>query len=362
MNFYDSLSFNWSFSRFYGLNYFTNDHNKLKITKKSFTKAIIPGISFILLSFVGMFTVRAEQSDYQSFGITSLLFVVGQLGVFVQFTNGLIIMIVACLNRKGLLTFYETVFELDDILVNQLKIELDYRKMKSISSTRLSQLVFLIIICIIDYVHASNSSYIIMLAIYSFSIGTNVMNSLEYINAAKIIKFRFKLLNKLIATTHDINPHDLETMMKCHFTLNDLITSMNEVFGSRQLSSITNDFVIIVVQLYSFFVAIDNNFNDVLYVKFLFGSLMLPSLMSKLYFTSTNCQKALSYKNKFGKLLKKFECLKVTTEVSYLVYIFFLQFNIFSNLIKLIFRLITFDCMNSKQIIDLQHFIFSPSM
>lgn len=330
MNFYDSLTFNWSFSRFYGLNFFTYEHNELKITTKSFIKALIPGIILILLSFVGIFTIRADENDYQSFGLSSLLFVVGQIGVFVQFMNGVIIMIMAYVNRKGLITFYETVFELDDILVNKLKMNLDYRKMKSVSSTRLSsaQIVFLIIICIIDYVHASNASYIIMLIIYSFAIGTNVMNSLEYINATKIIKFRFKLLNKLIATTQDIKPDDLEIMIECHFTLNGLITSLNEVFGSRQLTSITNDFVIIVVQLYSFFVAVDNDFNDVLYVKFLFGSLMLPSLMGKLYFTSMNCQKALSHKNKFGKLLKKFESSNVTKEVSYLVFIFCIFFQI----------------------------------
>lgn len=321
MNFYDSLAFIWSFAKFYGLNYFTNHKNELKITTKSFITAIIPGISFFLLSIIGIYAIRPEETDYQSVGINTILYIVGQIGVFVQFTNGIIIIIMAFFHRKELIKFYETVYGLDDVLINKLEIKLDYKKLQIISIARLSmaQLSFFIISCIIDYVHATNESYIVILVIYSYSAGTNVMNSIEYINCAKIIKIRFKSLNKLLDTTQVISANDLEIMIECHLTLNGLITRMNEIFGSRQLSSITNDFVIIVVQLYSFFVAIDNNFNDVLIVKFLYGSLMLPSLMGKIYFTSTNCQKVQSQKNKFGKLLKKFENSKVSMEVSYLV-------------------------------------------
>lgn len=321
MNFYDSLTFNWSFATFYGINYFTNHQNELKITTKSFIKGIIPGISFVLLSIIGMYLVRPEETDYQSFDIGSILFIVGQIGVFVQFTNGVIILMVAFFKRKELIKLYETLYELDDVLINTLDIKLNYKKMKKISTTRLCmvQLAFFIISCIIDYVHTSNESYILLLIIYNYSAGINVMGSIEYINGLKIIKSRFKSINELLATSQNIPAHDLETMFECHLTLNGLITRMNEIYGSRQLSSITNDFVIIVVQLYSFFVAIDNSFSDNLYVKFLYGSLMLPLLMSKLYITSTNCQKVLIHKKKFGKLLKKFENSKKFIEVSYLV-------------------------------------------
>lgn len=326
MNFYDSLEFNWSFARFYGLNYFTNQQKHLKITTKSFITAIIPGIIFILASIIGINIVRPDESDYQSFDIGSILFIVGQIGVFVQFTNGVLILLIAFFHRKELIQFYEKVYELDDVLQNKLEINLDYKKMQKISSIRLimAQLTFLIISIIIDYVHASNESYILILLIYSYSSGINVMGSLEYINCAKIIKYRFKSLNELLTTTKAVTGNQLETMIKCHLTLNELITKINEIFGSRQLSSITNDFVIIVVQLYSYFVAIDNNFSDVLYVKFLYGSLMLPSLMGKLYFTSTNCQKVQSHKKKFGKLLKKLENSMVSMEVTHLVIHFFL--------------------------------------
>lgn len=323
MNFYDSLEFSWSFARFYGLNYFTNHQTILKITTKSFITAIIPGISFILTSIIGIHVVRPEETDYQSFDIGSILFIVGQIGVFVQFTNGLLIIMIAFFQRKELIQFYKTVYELDDVLQNKLEINMNYKKMQKISGIRLfmAQFVFFIISCIIDYGHASNKSYILILLIYSYSAGINVMCSLEYINCAKIIKFRFKTLNELLATTNAVTAFQLETMIECHLMLNELITKMNEIFGSRQLSSITNDFVIIVVQLYSFFVAIDNNFSDDLYVKFLYGSLMLPSLMGKLYFTSTNCQKVQSHKIFFGKLLKKLENSTVSMEVYHLVII-----------------------------------------
>lgn len=159
-----------------------------------------------------------------------------------------------------------------------------------------------------------------MLVFYSYAAGTNIMSSFEYINGTKIIKIRFKLLNDVLIRTENINPTDLEIMIKCHITLNELITNMNKIYGSRQLSSITNDFVIIIVQLYSFFVSIDNSFHDGLYVKFIFKSLMMPTLITKIYFTAMNCQQVLSNKTDFGKLLRRFENSKISEEVSHLVY------------------------------------------
>lgn len=369
MNFYDSLSFNWSFARFYGLNYFTNHQNKLQITRKSFIKGIIPGISFVLSSIIGLYTVRMKETNNQSFDIGSILLIVGQIGIVVQFTNGAVILLLAFFRRKELIKFYETVYKLDDVLVNKLEINLEYKKMKNVSSTRLSlaQLAFFIISFIIDcvQVQVSNESYILVLIIYNYSAGLNVMGSSEYLNGSKIIKYRFKSLNELLATSQVITANDLEKMIQCHLTLNGLITSMNKIYGSRQLSSITNDFVIIVVQLYSFFLAIDYNFNDDLYVKFLYGSLALPLLMSKIYFTSTTCQKVLSHKNKFGRLLKKFENSKhkESLEVSFLVNIYLIKNkNSKANRLFFFFRLTIFDYMNFILIISLQHLIFSTLM
>lgn len=324
MNFYDSLTNNWSFGRFYGLNYFTTHQNHLKITTKTFLRSLIPGFSLVLITLIGGYCIRPDEADFQSFGIGSIMFVVGQIEVIVQFTNSIIIEVMAFTHRKELIQFFEMIYELDDILEKKLQIHLNYRKMKTRSSRRLYiiQSFYVIISCIISYANASNESYILILVIYSYAGGINIMNSFEYINGTIIIKSRFKSLNDLLIRSEHINPNHLEIMIKCHLTLNELITHMNEIYGSRMLLSIANDFVIVIVQIYSFFVAIENGFNDVLYVKFLYGSLLQPLLMAKLYFVSTNCQKVLSHKNKFGKLLKKFESLKTILEFSHMVYIF----------------------------------------
>lgn len=321
MNFYDSLTYNWAFARLYGLNYFTNHQNELKITNISLIRSLIPGLGFIIFFSIGMLIIRPDESDYNATGVDNIIYVVGQIGIVVQFSTCTIIFIASFTHRKDLIKFYETVFKLDDILLNELKISLDYRKMKAISSRRLFtvQTIYCIISCIIDYAYASNQSYIVVLVVYNFSAAANLMNSLEFINGTKIIKIRFKYLNDLLARTHHLVPNDLEVMIECHLTLNRLIISMNEIYGSRQISSITNDFVIIIVQLYSFFVAVDNSFDGLFYVKFLYGLLMLPSLMSKTFFTSTNCQRVVCNKNDFGKLLRKFENSKITREISNLV-------------------------------------------
>lgn len=326
MNFYDSLTYIWGFGRLYGLNYFTNHKNELKITNISFIRSLIPGISFILISLIGLFIIRPNESEYQVFG-RDVMYVVGRIGVIVQFTACIIIFVTSFTHRKDLMKFYEAVYELDNILLNNLEINLDYRKMKINGRKRLFsvQTGFCIVSCIIDYAYTSNASYIIILVVYSYSAAVNIINSLEFINCAKIIKIRFKLLNDLLITTKVLTPNDLEIMIKCHVTLNGLICNLNEIYGSRLLFSITNDFVIIISQLYSFFVTIDTSFNDSLHVKYLYGSLMLPSLMAKLYFTSTNCQKALSNKNNFGKSLRKFENSKMTMEISYMVIRYFIN-------------------------------------
>lgn len=202
--------------------------------------------------------------------------------------------------------FYETVYRLDDNLLNKVGINLNYKTMKFRSSKRLFQihLGLITISCIIDYIYASNKSYIFILIIYNYTAGAGLISSLEYINCAKIIKFRLKSLNDLLTTYQHINSKNLQIIIECHFTLNGLIINMNEIYGLRQLSGITNDFVIITVQLYSFFVSIDNDFNNFFYVKFLFGLLMLPQLIAKLYFTSTNCEEVIFLK-RLWKIIKK---------------------------------------------------------
>lgn len=321
MNFYDSLTYNWGFERLYGLNYFTNHHNELKITTFSFIRSLIPGISFIGIFFFGILNLRVEETDYQASHVDNVVYVVGRLGIVVQFTTCLIIFLASFVHRKDLIKFYETVYGFDSILSKKLRINLNYRKMKQICRRRLFivHTGFSIISVIIDYSYASNESYIPILIVYSYSAAVNIINSFDFINCGKIIKIRFKSLNDLIIQTNHLTVNDLKIMIECHLTLNGLITNINQIYGTRLLSSITNDFAIILVQLYSFFISIENSFDDGLYKKFLYGSLMLPSLMAKLYFVSTNCQKIVSNKKDFGKLLRKFENSKITVEMSHLV-------------------------------------------
>lgn len=321
MNFYDSLTCNWVFGRFYGLNYFTNHQNELKITTLSLIRSLIPGLSFIGILLIGLFNLRPEESDYQATHVDNVVYVVGRIGILVQFTTCLIIFVASFVHRKDLIHFYETVYGFDSILLNKLRVNLDYKKMKKISSRRLFSVHvgFFIVSSIIDYAYASNESYIPILIVYSYSAAVNIINSLDFINCGKIIKIRFKSLNDLIITTKAVTEIDLKLMIECHLILNELIDQINQIYGSRLLASITNDFVIILVQLYSFFVTIENSFVDGLYAKFLYGSLMLPSLMAKLYFTSTNCQKALNNKKDFGKFLRKLENSNMSMEMACLV-------------------------------------------
>lgn len=94
MNFYDSLTYVWAFGRIYGLNYFTNNQNVLKITNNSFMASLIPGISFILLSLFGMHILIPDKSDYQLYSVTSVILVVEQIGIVMQFMNCFVIFVV----------------------------------------------------------------------------------------------------------------------------------------------------------------------------------------------------------------------------------------------------------------------------
>lgn len=322
MNFYDSLIYVWCFERLYGLNYLTNQQNELKITNNSFIRSLIPGTFFVILTFFGIYIYIPEENDSKLNGIGSIILVVGQIEIIVQYMNCSLMFILSFIHRKKTLRLYEKINELDEILLNKLEIYLDYSEMKKSSTRRLIGTHFglCILSSIIDYAYASNKSYILLLLIYNYSSGSALTNSLELNNFARIIKFRFKKLNHLLIKKFEyIDPYELEIMIKCHSTLNELINDINEIYGLKQLSAITNDFLIIIVNMFAYLVSIKNNFSEFNSVRFLFGSIMLPSLMSKLYFTSHNCQKAVKNKNNFGKLLKNLNHLKMTEEVSHLV-------------------------------------------
>lgn len=313
MNFYDSQIYIWSLGRFFGLYYFTNHQNELKITNNSVISALVPGICLVLITIYGIANLIPDEKEV--LGIGTIFLVVSQIGIMMQFMNCVVIFIMSFIHRKGVMIFFKKINELDDILIKKLKINFDYKKMKTISSTRMIGLeIGLIIICfIINYFTISNNSYIIIVLIYNYAAGSGLTSAMEYIHCTKMVKFRFESLNDILRT-HNINPKDLKTMIECHYTLNGLITKMNAIFGLRQLSSITNDFVIILVQLYSFFVSIENDFRHFIYVKFLIGSLMIPYLVAKIFFMSTNCHTVLNNKKKFGNLLKRIENLRTTDE------------------------------------------------
>lgn len=322
MNFYDSQSLVWPIGRFFGLYYFKNHQNELKITNYSVILALIPGVCFLLLAIIGILNLVPDEGDMEVFGIGFIFLLVSRIGIVVQLMNCVVIFTMSFVHRNGVLMFYQNINELDGILINKLKIKLNYKKMKIRSSVRLASLEigFIIISFIIDYVSATNKSYILIVLLYNFTAGSGLTSAYEYIHCTKMIKCRLESLN-VVLRTERINSKNLEIMIKCHFTLHRLIIKMNKIYGLRQLSSITNDFVIILVQLYSYFVSIENGWQFV-YVKYLIGSLMLPYLMAKLFFMSTCCQQVLSNKKKFGNLLKKLENLKtVDEEISSLVYL-----------------------------------------
>lgn len=364
MDFYDSLTYLWNFERFYGLNYLTNIENELKITTFSLIRALIPGTCYVLLTFLGMNIVRFEESDIKLYGIGSIIYIVGQIGIVCQYTNCAIIFIMSFIHRKRVIKLYEKIFALDQILITKLEIYLDYRKMKFYTIRRMFGTHFGLccMSAVIDWAYAANYSYILLLIIYNYTAGAGLMTSLEFNNCTRIVKFRFKLLNNLLIKNFKfIKPNDLEIMIKCHFILNELINDINEIYGLKQLSTITNDFAVILVNMYAFLVSIENNFGEFGYVKFLFGSLMLPSLMTKLYFTVTNCQEAVNNKKYFGQLLKKLTYLPTTDEgVSNLVYRTDKQTIIENfNASFFIYRLIIFCYMIYTPIINLQHILFS---
>lgn len=318
MNFYDSLTYIWSFGKFFGINYLISHNNDLKITNKSLLTIII----FIILSTFGVCILEPEVEDYKFISSTgSILYIVIQFGLILQFGNTIFILVNSLIQRKHILKFYKTVFDLDYVLQNSFRVDLNYRKIRYKSCRNLFQIfgIFIVVTLIIDYIYAANFTYIPLMIISNFTDGLAIMSSLEYYYCSKIIQKRFKAMNKFIIKTEKLQPNELDLMIACHYKFSYLICSINKMFGLKQLLSITNDFSIVTIQLYSFFISVDNNFNDFVYIKFLTGALMLPILVTRIVVTAKNCQKTIDLKNNFGKLLKKIKDLKSHEFVSILV-------------------------------------------
>lgn len=318
MNFYDSLTYIWSFGQFFGVNYIISHNNELKITNKSLLAVLI----FILLSIIGVFIIQPEEDDYKFItGTTSILYIVIQLGLILQYGNTIFILVISLIQRKKLLNFYKTVFELDFLLENSLRVNHNYERMKYKSGRNLLQIsgVLIVVSFTINFFYAGNFTYVPVLIVSSFTDGLAIMSSIEYYYCTKIIQTRFKALNKIIIKTKKLKPNELEIMISCHYKLNYLICLINKMFGFKQLLSITNDFGTVIIQLYSFFISVDNNFDDFMYMKFLSGALMTPILVTKIVVTAKSCHKTIALKNKFGKLLKKIKNLKIDEPISILV-------------------------------------------
>lgn len=339
MNFYDSLTILWSFGKFFGVNFLIHHNNELKLTNKS----LLTVITFALLSIIGVFIVQPEEDDYKFISSsTSILYIVIQLGLVLQYGNTIFILVMSFIQRKQILRFYKTVYDLDIVLQKSLRVYHNYEKMRLESCKNLF-LIFgtlIVVSFIIDYFYAGNLTYVPILIINNFSEGLAIISSVEYYYCTKIIQKRFKALNNLIINSEKIKPNELELMISCHYKLNYLICLINKMFGLKQLLSIANDFSIVTIQLYSFFISVDNNFDDFVYMKFLSGALMTPILVTKIVVTAKSCHKTIAVKNKFGKLLKKVKNLEIGGPVSVLVCsicqwskLFYVEFELLQNCI-----------------------------
>lgn len=325
MNFYESNSYIWFLGRLFGLYYFTNDQNVLKITRKSLLLSTLPGLVFILIIIIAIFTVHAtedELSESVGSSATIILLVVSVFGITSQFVTCVVILIVSFNKREQILNFYKTVNKLDGILENKLNIHFDYEAMRNKDSKKLTMVAvfYICLFMIINYAYTMNLSYISIAIISSFTYGSDLFNSIDYFYSIKIIQTRFKSLNKLFSKTSTITPTKLKIMIESHFTLNRLITEMNKIHGFKKLLNITNDFLFIMSQLHAIFVTIDDNSFTLVYMKVLLGLLVMPVLLAKMIFTAKCCEETVADKKLFGKLLKKIDCFGSSEFISNLVF------------------------------------------
>lgn len=316
MKFYESNSYIWFLGRIFGLFYFTNNQNTLKITTKSLLLSLLPGCVFILVLIFASFTVQATEDDFaETFGSnsTTVLLVVSIFGIISQFGNCIVIMIVSYNKREKILHFYKTVNKLDAILEKKLNIYFNYESMRNKDFKKLIIFsgYFVVTFGIISYAYTINITYISISILSTFTYGTDLFTSIDYYYSIKIIQFRFKSLNTLITETSKITANQLEILIESHFTLNRLILDLNQIHGFKKLLNITNDFVFVITQLYAIFVIIDEKMFTLVFMKVLLGLLVMPVLAAKMVMTAICCEETVAYKKLFGQLLKTidhFEC------------------------------------------------------
>lgn len=314
MNFYESNSHVWFLCRSYSIYFFTNNKNDLKITKKSFLISSIPAIIFFTSIALSFAFITFKDSDFESYGDTnSILFIVSMFGILAQHFNSCLILISSLNHRNEILLFYNKLNELDNQLNKKLNIKFDYKKLKkkTLKILLLICVTYILITFVIIYIYVNTFAFILLSIIFNFINGIEIISSFEYFYLTKIIKYRFNSLNNElieIVETSKIVPSQLESMIKCHFLINCLITDMNTIYGLIKLSSIVNDFLLFLSQLYAFFVSIDSkaifSYSN---SKYLIGLMSLPFVIGKMVTTANGCQKAIKAQKNFGKLLKTLE-------------------------------------------------------
>lgn len=316
MNFYESNSYIWFFGRLFGLFYCTYNQNVLKITRKSLFLSILPGCVFLAVLIIAIFTLRASEDEITATigsKISSLLVVVSVFGITSQIVNCFVIFIVSYNKREKVLNFYKTVDKLDIIFKNKLNIYFDYEKMRHRDFKKLVTLCcfYVFTFSVICYAYIVNITYLSISFLSTFTYGSDLFTSIDYIYSIKIIQMRFKSLNRFIAESSTITPNELEIMIESHFILNQLIAEINQIHGFKKLFNITNDFLFIITQLYALFILIDENGLSLMYMKVLLGLMVMPVLIAKIMYTAYCCEETVAYKKMFGKLLKgmdNFEC------------------------------------------------------
>lgn len=308
MNLNESHSYVCSFGRLFGLCYLSNSENRLKVTNKP----LLVGLTFALAIIFAFYSTRFEPLDQASYGNTnSIMFIVVVFGILAQFLNCIIILISSLNQRQRVFKFYKKLNNLDMTLQSKLGIQFDYKKLKNnnLKDLLIVSVIYIIISCVINYVYVRNITYFTPTLVFTFVNGAEIMSSYDYYYSTKLIKYRFRALNGYLIDSMEnfkINPCQLEAMIRCHSTLNNLINDFNQMYGLKKLLGITNDFVLILSQFYGIFMSIEDNIHRILHIKFLCGIMTIPSLIFKMAIITKTCQDTVAAKNKFGKLLKAY--------------------------------------------------------
>lgn len=351
MNFYESHSHVWFLGRLLGSFHLKYHKNQLRFTNISLLSALV----FIVSLLFAVFIIRYEKEDQSTYGIQrSVLYSISVFKELSLAMNCIVTFIDSFKKRKKSLKFFKKLFEFDTIIKAQLNIHFDYKRLRQRHTRRLKiiSIFFFIISAAIISVYILNVTYIPLAIVYSFTYGSAFTASFDYYYCTKLIKYRFKALNnKLIEEINlsKISPCKLQVMIKCHFTLNDLIKDINEIHGFKKLMTISNDFTLIVSQLYALFISINSNFSSYIHIQYLFELLTMPYIVINLVVTAKVCQETISCKNMFGKLLKGCVCNGVVFKLVFIVIIFF---GVYKN--KLFSRLIILDYTICIMMLNLQ--------